>query len=192
MSEKNITPAAIQAAVSGNIEDFIAASTPGCIEAQEASGQQSFTVDQTLPKECPREMLEEIGFVFGDDEDDIFVNVKFPEGWEKKPTEHSMWNDLLDEKGRKRGAIFYKAAFYDRSAHMYLVNRFSLRMDYDIDDAVQFVIEDCGEVVHRLDKVVCEKYTDDYWEAERMQMESANNWLNEKYPEWKSKLSYWD
>lgn len=137
-------------------------------------------------------MLEEIGFVFGDDEDDIFVNVKFPEGWEKKPTEHSMWNDLLDEKGRKRGAIFYKAAFYDRRAHMYLVNRFSFRMDYDIDDAVQFVIEDCGEIVHRLDKVACEKYTDDYWEAERMQMESANNWLNEKYPEWKSELSYWD
>lgn len=50
MSEKNITPAAIQAAVSGNIENFIAASTPGGIEAQEAAGQQSFTMIKLCQK----------------------------------------------------------------------------------------------------------------------------------------------
>ena len=31
-----------------------------------------------------------------------------------------MWSDLLDDKGVKRGSIFYKAAFYDRSAFLRL------------------------------------------------------------------------
>jgi len=31
-----------------------------------------------------------------------------------------MWSYLLDEHGRRRVAIFYKAAFYDRSAFMRL------------------------------------------------------------------------
>ena len=48
--------------------------------------------------------------------DDLFTDVKLPQGWRIQPTNHSMWSDLLDEAGVKRAAIFYKAAFYDRSA----------------------------------------------------------------------------
>ena len=35
--------------------------------------------------------------------------VILPEGWEKKSTDHSMWFDLIDNKGNKRARIFEKA-----------------------------------------------------------------------------------
>lgn len=35
--------------------------------------------------------------------------VILPEGWEKKSTDHSMWFDLIDNKGNKRAIIFEKA-----------------------------------------------------------------------------------
>ena len=52
--------------------------------------------------------------------DALFQYVTLPEGWHKQPTEHSMWSHLLDDKDRKRASIFYKAAFYDRSAQLHL------------------------------------------------------------------------
>ena len=119
-----MTPAALAAAARGDIENFITATTPGGIEAQEKRGQIAETFRDTLPKDGTtgkdREKFERLGFKFKDSADDLFVNVEFPQGWRKQPTEHSMWTDILDEKGEKRGLIFYKAAFYDRSAHVHL------------------------------------------------------------------------
>jgi hypothetical protein len=119
-----ITPAALSAMFDGNTENFLAASTPGGIEAQEARGQLDFVASETLPKEmlhgCTREKLEEMGIRFGDDVDDLFVSVELPDGWEKRPTDHSMWSELVDDKGVVRANIFYKAAFYDRNAHISL------------------------------------------------------------------------
>jgi len=116
--------AAIVALAKGDVENALIAATPGGIEAQEARGQQEFAANSTLPRKgdswnasC-REQLEEMGIVFGENVDALFVEVQLPEGWKKIPTDHSMWTDLVDEKGRKRAAIFYKAAFYDMSAHI--------------------------------------------------------------------------
>ena len=33
-----------------------------------------------------------------------------------------MWSSVVDELGRERAAVFYKAAFYDRRAHMTLTS----------------------------------------------------------------------
>lgn len=186
-----LTGASMRAAQNNDLENFIVASTPGGIEAQEAAGQKSFVAVQTLPKECPREDLEKLGFVFGDDVDDIFINVEFPKGWSKKATDHSMWSDLLDEKGRRRGGIFYKAAFYDRSSHMRLNCRFSIDFNYELKDAVQHHVKDCDEIVFNTEKVDCEHYSDAYWKAEDDSKESAENYLNGKYPNWKDCTEYW-
>ena len=82
-------PAAIIALAQGDIENALIAATPGGIEAQEARGQQEFAANLTLPRSgnswnssC-REQLEEMGIVFGEDVDDLFVEVKLPEGWKK-------------------------------------------------------------------------------------------------------------
>jgi hypothetical protein len=98
---------------------------PGAIKAQEARGQQELVNAAVLPAECSaddRTALEAAGVVFGDpvEGDDLFINVTLPEGWKKQATDHAMWSELLDAEGKVRANIFYKAAFYDRRADMYV------------------------------------------------------------------------
>jgi hypothetical protein len=50
------------------------------------------------------------------DGNDLFYDAKLPEGWKLEPTDHSMWSRIVDNQGQERVKIFYKAAFYDRSA----------------------------------------------------------------------------
>lgn len=95
----------------------------GSIEASEARGQQELVHSNTLPSEMQKEdrdTLEAAGVVFGKvvGGDSLFIQCTLPEGWTKKPASHPMWSELLDEKGRKRASIFYKAAFYDRKARL--------------------------------------------------------------------------
>lgn len=95
---------------------------PNAIEQQEANGQIQLVESSQLPKEIlPRDLnvkeeyekrgIEVISETQGDD---LFFDVKLPIGWNIKPTEHPMWNDLFDSNDKKVAAIFYKAAFYDR------------------------------------------------------------------------------
>lgn len=96
------------------------------IPKQEKEGQKSFVTSETLPtdiRESEKQTLENFGLKFGEkvQGDPMFQHVELPEGWKKIPTDHSMWSDLVDEKGKVRANIFYKAAFYDRSAHLRLV-----------------------------------------------------------------------
>lgn len=94
---------------------------PGGIEAQERRGQQELVASTSLPTEVHgREWFEAQGVVFGDvlPGDNLFCNATLPAGWKKVATDHDMWSDLVDAEGNKVGAIFYKAASYDRSAFM--------------------------------------------------------------------------
>jgi len=113
----------------------------GAIERSEARGQRELVAAAVLPTQGllqPKERVawEAMGIVIGDvvEGDDVFTNVTLPTGWAKRATDHSMWSDLVDSKGRKRAAIFYKAAFYDRSAFIRPVTRFSISRDYDRPD----------------------------------------------------------
>ncbi len=62
--------------------------------------------------------------------DPLFQRARLPDGWKIAPTDHSMWSNLLDSRGAKRAAIFYKAAFYDRSAHLRVEPRFVVKAQY--------------------------------------------------------------
>lgn len=117
-----ITPAALQALIAGDMENFIAASTPGGIEAQEAQGQRDMVAKALLPKDGPWPALEALGVAKGSEEDDLFYRATLPEGWQIVPTDHSMWSQLVDDTGTERAAIFYKAAFYDRTAQFRLTD----------------------------------------------------------------------
>ena len=46
-----------------------------------------------------------------------------------------MWNEIIDAKGHVRGTMFYKAAFYDRSAHMSLNSRYRVHSEYIGEDS---------------------------------------------------------
>jgi hypothetical protein len=96
---------------------------------QEARGQAELTASQVLPtkglhEESIAKMLDYFafkvkGYATGHNgEDQLFTEVVFPEGWSIVASDHSMWSYLVDPQGRKRASIFYKAAFYDRDAHI--------------------------------------------------------------------------
>lgn len=110
-------------------EYFIDQAVTGrAIERMEAAGQAQLCASDVLPHEMKpsREAFERMGFVFGGpvDGDPLFVYATLPARWSKAPTDHSMWSKILDAKGRPRVEIFYKAAFYDRRAHMRLAHRY--------------------------------------------------------------------
>lgn len=92
------------------------------ITGMEKQGQTQLLRSQQMPKEAPWDALEALGFVKGDDADDLFVICKLPDGWEREGSDHAMWSYIKDERGIRRVSVFYKAAFYDRSAHAGLVD----------------------------------------------------------------------
>lgn len=83
-----------------------------------------------------------LGFSFGDpDSDDpIFRPATLPEGWSRRPSDHSMWSYIVDQHGRDRVRIFYKAAFYDRSAQMSLISIRSY-LDSALSGETQLVLD---------------------------------------------------
>lgn len=204
-------PAAIAALAGGDVENFIVASTPGGIEAQEARGQRDLCINSAmLPIDGGRKhrpQFEAMGIKFGEDADDIFVKVELPQGWRIAPTDHSMWSKLLDDQGRERASIFYKAAFYDRSAHVDLCRRYSCGR------------RPVGGYGQGREKKAFEGYVSDYtgdlfvtsptdiepeydadgdnawreWVKTRdAKYEEAKAWLVSKFPEHENPLAYWD
>ena len=197
-----MNPAALAAALKGDLANAIVAFTPGGIEKQEAAGQAAFVRSETLPKEmlhgCSREKLEAMGIKFGEDADDLFVSVQLPEGWTKRPTDHSMWSELLDEKGRKRAEIFYKAAFYDRNAHISLGRRYRVDTynpcnedgspaEYGKHTHFLTVAKD-GENIIFTGEV---RGKDDY-QLSGEHGKQATLWLDEHFPDWQDEMAYWD
>ena len=187
-----LSPAALNAAVRGDLANAVVASTPGGIERQEAEGQRCLIESTYLPKEidgATREQLETLGFKFGADVDELFVSCELPSGWKKEATDHSMHSNLVDEQGRRRASIFYKAAFYDRRADMRVLPRFGVCAYEDCDQADHYT---CAVV--DADRSVVFKAGDwgkkDYRGQERL-IDSCKDWLKTNFPDWKNPLAYW-
>lgn len=113
--ERGITPAELMGYFIGKD------GSPDGIERSERDGQKSFMAQQTLPiNGLEQEKLEALGFIFGNRPvgDELFIACQFPDGWTKRPTEHSMWSELVSPDGKVVASMFYKAAFYDMDAFM--------------------------------------------------------------------------
>lgn len=102
---------------------LLTAIAKGGIEEQEARGQMELVSSEVLPSTGSWGELEKLGVKRGAhvEGDDMFVYAELPAGWKKRRTDHSMWSELIDENGVVKANIFYKAAFYDRSAHIHTV-----------------------------------------------------------------------
>jgi hypothetical protein len=128
--------------------DFKHASfTSDDIPRQEAEGQVSLVNSTNLPKQGDWESLEVLGVVKEKDINDLFCEATLPSGWKKVSSDHSMWSYLKDDRGLTRASIFYKAAFYDQSAHIRVQkNRFTATPYHNKcdKDGVQYVAEDVG------------------------------------------------
>jgi len=109
--------------------DWLLGGDPAAIENQEAQGQKEMCRVEQLPRtdgyKDLKDKYKQLGIkVLGETEgDDLFYDVTLPEGWKIIPTDHSMWSNLVNEKGKIIANIFYKAAFYDRAAHIHIIEK---------------------------------------------------------------------
>lgn len=169
------------------------------IEA-EYIGQEILNEKQRLPKDMQgnEQVLIDLGFVFLEEDGDLFIKAVFPKGWKMKPTDHSMWNTIFDDKGRERISVFYKAAFYDRHAHLHLVRRYNYSVRStdetyrDLDAPRYVVVTDCGKVIWQ-----SEPYGEKDFDCKRYELSDklyqiGKDWLNEHFPDWESFTAYWE
>jgi hypothetical protein len=192
----NLTPAAIQALALGQMDNFVAASTPGGIEAQEAAGQAKLCAEAArLPINImyqgkdPWEQVERFwGIKHGEVVDKIFYSVTLPEGWSIKPTDHAMWNDLVDAAGHVRGNIFFKAAFYDYNSHMFIASRYST--DYAAPEQRAASSRDEVHQYHVVDRLTGEKIYSTALGTFGDVSDDAHKWLKEHFP-LESGFAYW-
>lgn len=201
--------AAIKALQDGDEENFEVAIMPGGIERQEATGNRDFVANSTLPK-CTgkdKEYLEQMGVVFGEDADDLFVSVQLPDGWSKGHAEDSRGSYLLDDKGNRRASIFYKAAFYDRYANISLTRRYSARTqpvggykgDHKSREWESIALDQGKEIWHSVRIRPKPEYSEDtrfewlaWQDAKKALGGLAVEWLDKNKPDWRSPLAYWD
>ena len=186
---------------------------------QEASGQRSLVNSEQLPVDgspgdrCSEEYEEAwlgTGIEFGPSvEGELFRNALLPDDWKLKATDHSMHSELLDDKGRVRASIFYKAAFYDRSARVSIQRRFYVEEvfgDGSFEDAkdVTYQVTDAQAQVFRSaprhvpgfpghdDMKKFEEWKSSQNAAETEGKEECIQWLVGKgYPEWEHPARYW-
>lgn len=200
--------ATVVAAANGDLDNFIIAQTPGGIQAQKARGQRAFVASETLPIEInynTREDYESLGFVFGEPIDDLFIRCQFPVGWSKRSTDHSLWTDIVDDKGRKRGSVFYKAAFYDRDAFMSLSIRYYIsrepvggyedKPDLGRKSLWRGFVRDTatGETIWETDHCDMSRIKDDreYYNFIDALQKRAASWADNNLPDWRNPLAYW-
>lgn len=168
--------------------DGLSGKIDGSIERMEALGQKAIVASADLPKDMAPHTQEEVtkhtGIMFGDEVNDLFVAVTLPEGWQKRGTDHSMHSELVDNQGRVRAGIFYKAAFYDRRADMHFCTFYSARVKYTDDghDGAEVVTAD-GKTLKSFPK----KGDEPSWDTR----DRAALWLDEHYPDHRSVWAYW-
>ena len=152
--------------------------------------------------EYTKAQYEKMGIKIIGEYDDLFWNVTLPDGWEIKATEHSMWNDLYDDKGRKRANFFYKAAFYDRDAFINFCTRFTVIVEhtapYDADYEVwkasdyQGKIKDGDEIIYCTECVPpIGTYSGDDVIKTHLR-DKVVSFIEEHYPNYKDINAYWD
>ena len=138
---KGFSPAMLQAVLEGR---GLHAGTPEGIQESEQKGQQEILEGGLFPKRVlvngqlygnekqetaawtkVKELYPDLKIVDECGFDDVFMIVVMPKDWKLKPmdVDHNFyWTEVFDGNDEKIAEIFYKAAFYDRQAHIRFVN----------------------------------------------------------------------
>lgn len=188
------------------------------IENQEKREQQKVVRNHRLPKrgnggvpdnerrnnlEFTRQQYGKMGIKIIEDYDDLFYSVELPDGWKIKPTDHSMWNEVIDDKGRTRISFFYKGAFYDRDAF----SNFERRYDYAVlpfDNYESHVtyeerltnpwrlwITDGHKRIYSIEERSVTT-TEEKWKMQVELDKIGEKYMVEHYPDWEDINAYWD
>lgn len=188
-----LSAAALSALADGNPDNLMAAIMPGGIEAQEAKGQRDLVAaGDKLPKRIQEyghdqddAILGILGITITGEADDIFNYVTLPDGWTIRPTDHSMWSELVDNQERVRAGIFYKAAFYDRSAHIGFNCRYNLQSHFGRGKRQDYRVVDCADGSVLFTVPVKTEWGD-------KEHDKAKRWLDKHFPDNEKSLAYWD
>lgn len=178
--------------------DWLFGRNPGAIENQEMEGQTELAHSSQLPVICKypynmtaRDQYEKLGIeIIGATEGDgYFMEVKMPKGWKIEATDHSMWSNLLDHSGAIRASIFYKAAFYDRSAHINFHSRYETRSRFSKEvpgQFYQFAIDlKTGEEIFRTED-------ENGYHTMEENSKAIQLYLDNNYPEFRDINAYWE
>ncbi|MEK7151036.1 MAG: hypothetical protein AAB783_02455 [Patescibacteria group bacterium] len=197
-------PAVLSALHRGDIDEAIEMSQPGGIEAVEAAGAAAMRASNTLPKTGlleHREALEKIGFVFGDEIDEVLVAVTLPNGWDLvgNDPDDARRMALRDEQGRQRGKIFTKMTHYDYMGCVSWNLRFSEDVivedgrklhelqDYQSAQVVGVVMDGTNELYRTKPQTVTRN---DYKVKDKLKKE-AHDWLMAKYTDADKPFAHW-
>ena len=176
----------INTAKEGINPGWLLGGNPSAIELQEKTGQRELITSNQLPvslgmRGTANEDYEKMGIrIIGETEgDNIFFDVELPQGWKIQPTEHPMWSELVDSKGRIRSSIFYKAVFYDRSAHVRISHRYEVHCEYEGKNKIFYHIVKDNET----NKII-------FGNVKTSEKDGAE-FLNKAFPDWRNPHAYW-
>lgn len=178
----------------------------------EERGQRQLCASTQLPvRGSEGEVWAKMGVTFGPVvERELFRDATLPPGWSKQASpDHHMYSHLIDDKGRRRAQIFYKAAFYDRDANMHAIGRFSIRQNLDHYDGrvrdksespVQYRVLDGDTVVwstvhEKVEHLPTESRIEFLARVDAVEdthRAQACAWLDERYPQWRDASAHWD
>jgi hypothetical protein len=165
---------------------------------QESHGAAAVRDSQQIPTENPgAAILAQFGIEVGapDPRDGLFVNATFPAGWRRTSTGHSMWTYLVPPWSK--GAvfsIFYKAAFYDRSAFMRFQRRYDIST-WDLNDSARVdearvYDRGTGQILHAI-PFDCPDSHDRYKHSEPAEL-AARAWADANLPaNWREDVGPW-
>lgn len=182
--------------------DWLFGGNPRAIENQEAQGQSELVNSDQLPAKAnsygninPVEQYEKMGIkVIGQtDGDELFLDVVLPEGWKKQATDHSMWNNLVDDKGRVRAMFFYKAAFYDRDSFINFKTRYETSCDFSDKTSMTYIAKDTatGEVIYKAPIMTRDCNDPDYFKNQDAFQAQCRGYLDTNFPDWNDINAYW-
>jgi hypothetical protein len=166
------------------------------------SFEDRFRITELNKINYTKEQYKKMGIKIIDTYDDLFWNVELPEGWTTRATDHSMWNELVDNRGRVRAKFFYKAAFYDREAFIHFNTRFHVLVDHVASPEEDFhiwemsdyqgTVKDGDTVIYATERIPA---SGDYFEDAKMKEPLFTKlacYMQEHYPNYEDIHAYWE
>ena len=165
------------------------------------------------PDADARKALAAAGVVFGERIDDLFIQAVLPAGWTIKRTDHYMYSNLCDDRGRVRASIGIKMAdswavlrSVARLTAGYMQDNYMIRGGpsvpciKDSNDTVLWrgtpVRNNDAKVAAYYERCKAEKLASSVWKVPphdyEVAQEVARLLLNRLYPDHADVLAYWD
>ncbi|MEA3272809.1 MAG: hypothetical protein U9P90_04050 [Patescibacteria group bacterium] len=157
-----------------------------------------------MEPEGAREALERAGVKFHEGKpaaNILFDWVVLPPDWKKVPTSHPWLTMLVDNHGRERARLFYKAA--DRNAMLIYQPRYGLlESDFGLEvlkgeGLISIAVADGCAVLDDGELVYCTEALRASGKKERFRIhrelvKTAKTWLDANYPNWEDPFAYWE